>query len=179
MSKCKICRSEFVKRSMSHKCCCPDCAIEYAKRERLKKERKEIRRIRLALKPRAKWIAEAQAEFNAYIRERDADLPCISCGRYHQGQYHAGHYRSVGAAPNLRFNEDNVMKQCAPCNNNKSGNVVEYRINLVKRIGLARVEALECNNEVKRWTIEDAKNIRATYKAKRAALAEQRAKQAA
>lgn len=83
MTKCIIrtCRAEFIKRSMTHKACSPECAAEYAKRERVKKERKEIRARKAAIKPRSAWLKDAQAAFNAYIRERDKARPCICCGQ--------------------------------------------------------------------------------------------------
>lgn len=134
-----------------------------AKAQQAKQRRKSTREARERIKSRADWLREAQAAFNRYIRLRDASLPCISCGRHHQGQYHAGHYRSVKAAPQLRYNEANCAKQCMPCNSHLSGNVVEYRVNLVRRIGQEAVEALENDNRIVRWTIEDAKRIRAEY----------------
>ena len=170
MSKCKICRAEYQKRSMTHKACSPECALELARRDRIKADRKDIRAKREALKTRSVWLKEAQVEFNKYIRLRDRELPCISCGRFHSGSYDAGHYRSVGAAPHLRFNEDNCHKQCVPCNQFKSGNIVEYRISLVNRIGLDRVEALEKSHGQMKFTIEDAKRIKAEYKEKVKAL---------
>ncbi|WP_202116081.1 recombination protein NinG, partial [Glaesserella parasuis] len=104
--------------------------------------------------------------FNEYIRLRDKDEPCISCQRFHQGQYHAGHYRTVKAMPELRFNEDNVHKQCSACNNHLSGNITEYRINLVRKIGAERVEALESYHPPVKWSAEDCKEIIKTYRAK-------------
>ncbi len=89
-----------------------------------------------------------------------------SCGRFHDGQYHAGHYRSVGSHPELRFDEDNVHKQCAPCNNHKSGDVVNYRINLVAKIGAAAVARLEGPHDARKWTVEEIKAIKALYRAK-------------
>lgn len=166
----KSCRQPFEPRSMTHKCCGAACAADFAMSERARKERKERQEGLKALKRRADYLKEAQTAFNAFIRARDADLPCISCGRHHGGQYHAGHFRSVGAQPALRFNEANVHKQCAPCNNHLSGNVVEYRIRLVQKIGVAAVELLEIEHEPARYTIEDAQRIKETYKAKLKAL---------
>jgi len=166
MSKCKICGAEFVRRGIGHKCCSIEHAIEWVKAEKLRKEARADRDKRHTMKSRAQWLKEAQNVFNRHIRDRDKDQPCISCGRHHEGQYHAGHYRTVGAASHLRYNEDNVHKQCSPCNNHKSGNVVEYRINLVKRIGVDRVEALECNNTPVRHTKEDAQRIIEEYREK-------------
>ena len=118
------------------------------------------------IKKRSEYLSDAQKAFNAFIRERDKNEPCISCMRHHQGQYHAGHYRSVGACPELRFCELNVHKQCSACNNHKSGNIVEYRINLVKKIGEEQLEWLEGKHEPKKYTIEQIKEIRAKYQLK-------------
>lgn len=171
MARCKVCRTEYKKWRMTQKVCgSVECAAEYARQVREKEERKELRARKEKLKTRTQWLKEAQIEFNRYIRERDRDLPCISCGRFHSGAYDAGHYRSVGAAPQLRFDETNCHKQCVPCNQHKSGNAIEYRRGLVSRIGEERVLILENNAEVRRWTIEDAKRIKAEYKAKTAEL---------
>jgi hypothetical protein len=137
---------------------------------RAKKDRKEHRDAKEHAKTRRDWTEEAQTAFNRFIRARDSEEPCISCGRHHTGQYHAGHYRTTAAAPELRFNELNVHKQCAPCNNHKHGNVVEYRIRLVERISLAKVEWLEGPHEPAKLTIEDLKAIKAEYKEKLKAL---------
>ena len=109
---------------------------------------------------------EAQAAFNAWIRHRDDKLPCISCQRHHTGQYHAGHYRAVGSNPALRFEPLNVHKQCSVCNNHKSGNLTEYRINLLKRIGQQALDWLEGPHDAKKYTIEDLRQIRDEYRLK-------------
>jgi hypothetical protein len=134
-----------------------------AESAKAKQVRKEYRSAKQKMKSRADWLREAQAAFNRYIRLRDHDKPCISCGRQHQGQWHAGHYRSVGACPELRFMELNVHKQCAPCNDHLSGNIVEYRRGLIERIGIDQVEWLEGNHEAKKYTIEEIKAIKAEY----------------
>ena len=153
------------------KVCSVQCAMEYAKKqavaEQNKAEKKRLKERKEQLKSRAEWLRDAQAVFNKFIRLRDKDQPCISCGRYHEGQWHAGHYRSVGACPELRFCEQNVHKQCSVCNNHKSGNIIEYRINLVRRIGQSAVEFLEKqDHDPKKYTIEDCKAIIKHYKAK-------------
>jgi len=164
------CPNKFIPSRPFQQGCCFECEVALgiiaagkSKAKREKDDRKDTREKLAKLKTLVQWLKEAQAAFNAFIRERDRDEPCISCGRYHQGSYDAGHYRSVGAARQLRFNEDNCFKQCVPCNQFKSGNAIEYRIRLIERIGAARVEALECNNEVAKYTIEDAKRIKAAY----------------
>ena len=150
--------------------CCWQCAIAYGQKQKTKDLKQDIRRRKEQLKTRAQWLKEAQTEFNKYIRLRDAHLPCISCGRHHTGQYHAGHYRTVGSMPALRFNEDNVHKQCSACNNHLSGNIVNYRINLLAKIGQQRLEILEGKHEPLHLSIDDIKAIKQTYKAKCKAL---------
>lgn len=146
--------------------CATQCGLERARKARDKESREELRKAREKLKTRSDYARDAQRDFNAYIRERDHDKPCISCGRHHQGQYHAGHYRTVGANPELRFEELNVHKQCAPCNNHKSGNIVEYRINLLERIGQEALDWLEGPHEPKRYTIGELKDIAKHYRRK-------------
>ena len=163
---CKVCKAKFTPRASTQVVCSWQCASAYTAKEKAKRERKEYREKKEQLKTRREWIIDAQTAFNAYIRLRDDKLPCVSCGRHHTGQYHAGHYRSVAAASQLRFNEDNVHKQCMPCNTHKSGNAVEYRINLVKRIGIERVEWLEADNEPRKWTIDELKELKQKYKLK-------------
>jgi hypothetical protein len=168
MRKCavKTCRAVFEPRSMTHKCCGPECALLHAQAGRASKDRKERQEGLAKLKRRADWLKDAQTAFNAFVRARDASEPCISCGRHHNGQYHAGHFRSVGAQPALRFNESNVHKQCAPCNNHLSGNVIEYRIRLIGKIGAEAVAFLETEHAPRKWTIEELQAIKALYRQK-------------
>ena len=67
----------------------------------------------------------------------------------------------------------NCNKQCAPCNNHLSGNLINYRINLVKLIGVEKVEALENDNTGKTYSVEDLKRIARIFN-KRARLAKKR-----
>lgn len=73
------------------------------------------------------WTREVQVEFNRFIRARDANQPCISCGRQSGAKRNAGHYRPVGACPELRFCEINCHVQCEHCNSYNSGNLSLYR----------------------------------------------------
>jgi hypothetical protein len=168
IKKCSIaaCRTPFSPVSAWAKVCSPACAVIYAKALAVAKERKTDRARKVAMKSRAQWLREAQTAFNAWIRARDAEQPCISCGRHHDGKYDAGHFRSVGAQPALRFHELNCHKQCVPCNQHKAGNVVEYRIRLRQRIGDAAVALLEQDHPPAKFTIADAQAIKADYVAK-------------
>lgn len=169
--KCKHCKLEFVKLRPLQSTCGVNCAIAHAnilkeKNKRLEalKSRRETKEKLLKLKTRQEWLADAQRFFNIYIRVRDAHLPCISCQRFHRGQYHAGHYRSVGSAPHLRFNEQNVHKQCSACNNYLSGNIQQYRKNLLGKIGEEALDRLEANNEARNLSIDEIKAIKVKYK---------------
>ena len=157
--------------------CGPLCANQYAWREKSKAEmiahREDRKTIKLKLdklKTLSQLLREAQVVFNAWVRERDKSLPCVSCGRFHSGAYDAGHYRSVGAASGLRFDPMNVHRQCVPCNQHKSGNVLEYRLGLIQRIGLAEVERIEGPLPEVKWTKEQAREIKETYKRKLKAM---------
>lgn len=139
--------------------------------ERLKAERKKDRERKEKLKTRSDYMKEAQIAFNAYIRERDKHKPCICCGKVLPldavgGGFDCGHYRSVGSAPHLRFDERNAHGQLKQCNRYGSGRAVDYRIGLIKRIGVAVVMAIEADNEPKHYTIEDLKGIRDHFRAK-------------
>lgn len=164
--KCKAasCGKEFMPFRPLQKVCSPLCAAEIVRIARMKQERKETRANLQELKPLKKWLDEAQAAINRWVREvRDEGQPCISCGR-HANSYDAGHFRSRGAASHLRFNEDNIHRQCSrPCNHDLSGNILNFRKGLINKIGVERVEALENDNSSKRWTIEEAKAIKDKY----------------
>lgn len=153
MTRCKICRVEFKRLGIDHKVCdSVDCAVEFVRRtkeakakKQAKFERRQNAVARAAIKPRSKLAAEAQTAINRWIRHRDDSLPCVSCQRpaTWDGQWHAGHYRSTGARPDLRFDTYNIHKQCSPCNLHLSGNLIGYRAELIRRIGQAEVDRLE------------------------------------
>lgn len=173
MAKCKTCKQPATIKIQMANFCSVECAYKHSrklqeqarKRKEVKAKREHAKR-KESLKTRAQWLKEAQAEFNKFIRLRDAGNPCISCGRHHQGQYHAGHYLSVGACPELRFTEENVHLQCMPCNAHLSGNIVNYRKALIEKIGDNRVEWLEGKHEPLKLTIEQIKEIKLKYRAK-------------
>ena len=86
--------------------------------------------------------------FNAFIRERDKDEPCINCGTYKILQ--AGHYFAAGKHNNLRFDEDNVSGECVSCNFfNSQSHAHGYQPNLIKKIGQERFDRLEMLSKVK------------------------------
>lgn len=174
--RCRTCNKPFEPiRSSLEVICSPACAIVFGRTDSGKKHRAKARNMEKAevkerLKTRSDWIKEAQKIFNAYIRKRDKDRPCVSCGTYtpagdaRGGLWDCGHYRSVGSCPELRFEPLNAHKQCKQCNSYLSGNIVEYRIRLRERIGDDQLNWLEGPHPPKKYTIEDLKQIKQVYK---------------
>lgn len=184
LKKCRVCPEKFSPMNSMQIVCSPSCALELAKKQKAKDKAEDERRKRLDTKKRKEallsvsdWTKKAQRAFNAYVRERDKGLTCISCGSSPNdndlitgSRWDAGHYRSTGSSPELRFEPLNCHAQCVKCNRNLSGNVVEYRINLIHRIGAENLEWLEGPHNPKRYRIEDLKQIEAKYKALRKEL---------
>jgi hypothetical protein len=180
--KCRApgCGQRFKPTISTQKVCSVACAIAISKDSKLQKvaakaitkqARQDLQERRERLKTKGEHLREAQTAFNAYIRERDrlAGYACISSGRpldWNGNAVDAGHYRSTGAAPHLRFDENNCHAQSKHDNRYLSGNVAEYRLGLIQRIGLAAVEALEADQAPRRYTIEDLQAIKALYRQK-------------
>lgn len=135
-------------------------------------DRKTVKLKLDQLKTARDWTKEAQIAFNAFIRERDKGAECIDgCGARMEGEaigggFDAGHYRSVGSAPHLRFDERNCNGQSKKCNRYGAGRAVDYRRGLINRIGLEAVEALEADQTPRKYSIEELKAIKAHYVAK-------------
>lgn len=177
--KCVTCKAEYMAQRPMQNVCTGLCGLKHVQKQKdkaaaakAKRERREIKAAKEAIKPRSKHMAESQQAFNAWVRARDAGRPCISCdgipnddGLITGSRIDAGHYRSTGACPELRFEPLNCHAQCVKCNRNLSGNAVEYRIRLVKRVGADKVEWLEGNHPAKKYTIEDLQAIKAKYRA--------------
>ncbi|EMB4292194.1 recombination protein NinG [Enterobacter roggenkampii] len=173
---CPICSTEYIPRSSLQKVCHNyKCAIAFNKqrdaenaareqRKRDKEARAKWRERKAEVKPLKHWEDLTQRVVNDYIRERDRNLPCISCGTWTTVQWEAGHFRSRGKASHLRYHEDNIHAQCHHCNVHLSGNQQQYRINLIAKIGAERVETLENNNTPHRYTREELDAIRKRYR---------------
>lgn len=167
---CEVCQSLFVPERMGQVVCRPACAMKKVRQDKVA-ERAKVRTRKEAAKRIPELIAEAQAAFNAYIRARDEGQPCICCGKPFEpmkpgGSVDAGHFRSRGAAGHLRFNEDNCFAQRKNCNRPGGTTYAAFRAGVVARIGEERVAALEDDNTPCKWTHDQLRAIRDTYKAK-------------
>ncbi|WP_321837844.1 recombination protein NinG [Pseudomonas kulmbachensis] len=174
------CSIKFVPQRLGQAVCSPACALatkevnqEKALKSLAQAGRREIKVRKEKLKSRADHLREAQAAVNEFIRLRDAHLPCISCDSQPNdhdlmtgSRWDAGHYRSVGSCPELRFEPLNIHRQCVRCNRNLSGNAVEYRIRLELRIGADKVDWLEGPHPARKYTVDEIKAIKADYRTK-------------
>jgi len=192
--RCRSCKSTFTPAKRLQAVCGPLCAAAHAAAARQKAEaktaaadRRETKEKLEAMKTIPQLKKEAQREFNRFVRHRDrlAGHPCISSAKplnwgttgITGSSVDAGHFRSTGAADHLRFDEDNCHAQSVHENRDRAGNAVAYRIGLIARIGLARVEALENNNTPVKWTRDGLRAIRDGYRAKANLLEKQIAMQ--
>lgn len=178
--KCVECGTKFKTLDIRVKWCCPDCGTQYAMkvrqrqrekqvRDRIKKEKQRLqeRKMRLRDDDRSYWLKKAQDEVNRYIRLRDKGNDCIACGAPYKPNFQASHYVPRGRSAFLRFHEDNIHSGCVKCNLHESGNTRMFRIGLIKKIGVERVEWLEDNaRQIKKWDIDELKELIKVYKAK-------------
>ena len=184
---CSICKikkpvEEVFTTPVNKAYCSPECGAKlaiqvYAKqKETEKKEFKAEttkRKKALAVTTKTYWVDKIRAVLHPWIKLRDKDEPCISCSRFDSeipdspsGKWDAGHFRSQGAAKQLRFNPLNIHKQCFQCNrggemwSKKRDTVgINYEKNLIVKIGQDQVNELKFNNDIKRYSVDELKEI--------------------
>jgi hypothetical protein len=133
---------------------------------------KRKRQMENELRTLSDYIKIAQQVFNTFIRKRDINKNCISCDtplgiRKHSGnaKFDAGHYFNANNHWSVRFHESNVHGQCVHCNQHLHGNLIPYRENLIKRIGMEEFKAIEAiSKETRNYTIPEVIEIINTYK---------------
>lgn len=165
---CKVCKKRFEPYRPLQSACSLECAQIVAVLKRLKADADKHWEMVKAAKTTAQLSREAQSWVNRYVRLRDADKPCISCGRQANwsGQWHASHFRSIGSNSALRFHLWNVHKACSICNNHLSGNIREYAKRLPDRIGKDRFDFVDSDNSVRRYSKEYLRKIKAVFQKK-------------
>jgi len=172
--RCKQCRIKFEPKYFNQKYCldndeCIKAHAELAKKQYKKDWNKRKKVIKDELMSVQQLMKIAQVVFNTYIRTRDklSGQPCISCGNPEPKKVNAGHYYSSGGHKNITFHEDNLHLQCEYCNTYLHGNLIEYRKNLLIKIGKKRVKWLDDNAHVTRkYTREELRELIKTYKEK-------------
>jgi DNA-directed RNA polymerase subunit M/transcription elongation factor TFIIS len=167
MKSCKKCGEIFTPYRTTDKHCFVCAKTEQALKNLAKIKKDKVKKAKEDLLTVSDYLKLAQQVFNKWIRLRDKGENCISCGKEINGVKHASHYLSSGGHSSVRFHPDNVWVSCYKCNVMLSGNGIEYRMRLIKKIGVDRVEWLEENgHEVKRWTKDELKELIALYKKK-------------
>lgn len=170
--KCKGCGSPFTPARPLQVACGPLCGLDLAraKREKVqaqaKKEERKADVAKLAkLSPIRNFEKKAEKVVNAYVRLRDRNLGCCSCdkGPNWDGQWHASHLRSVGAASSVRYNLWNIAKGCSQCNNHLSGNLAVYLPRARERWGDERIDWLYAQNKPVKYSREYLERLRAVF----------------
>lgn len=176
MKKCRHCKINFKPRfstlervCQSYTCLVSEAMAKVAKEQekRKKADKERLKQMKLKLETVQSLTKKAQAVFNKYIRLRDNLSPCISCGKMLTGKFDAGHYYSSGYHKAVTFDEDNVHGQCVHCNQHLHGNIINYQVGIVQRIGADRVFELNRKaHETRKFTREELLEIVDKYKKK-------------
>ncbi|MGK6325747.1 recombination protein NinG [Erwinia sp. DT-104] len=187
--RCKICREWFHYHDFRTWWCCPEHGARFAlqkreadrekkRKDEAQQEKRSIKIRKLAVQPLSYFHKQAQKAFNEFIRTRDAGQPCISCERNTGAKMNAGHYRTVGASKETRYDESNCHLQCEHCNSYLSGNIGEYKPRLIAKIGQAAFDRLMGPHELKKWRREELQELATHYRRKTRELIKQRSKAA-
>jgi hypothetical protein len=165
--KCKYCKSVFSPITTLQKNCFePNCVTDWINEAKEKNWKKRKAKLKIDLMTVQDYIKLAQTVFNKYIRLRDAGNVCISCQKKPLKK-NSGHFYNANNHWNVRFNELNVHLQCEHCNTYLSGNLINYRENLLKKIGEEEFNLLSVEaKKTRKFTAQELKEIIATYKQK-------------
>jgi len=153
---CRNCKKRFKPQYKTTEVVCQDynCrvafALKTAEKQKIAREKKvkkdnaiEKKKLKESLNTLSFYEKEAKKSFQKWVRLRDANLPCISCGKKTNDPA-GGHFYSAGMYSGLMFNENNCHLQCnTHCNKHLSGNLLEYRKGLIKRYGQDFVDNLD------------------------------------
>ena len=165
--KCRYCKSVFSPITTLQKNCFePNCVAEWINEVKQKNWKRKKAKLKMDLMTIQDYVKLAQQVFNKYIRLRDAGNVCISCNK-NPLKENAGHFYNANNHWSVRFDERNVHLQCEHCNTYLSGNLIYYRENLLKKIGIEEFENLSVEaTKTRKFTIDELKEIIATYKKK-------------
>lgn len=154
--KCKVCQELFLPRQFAQCVCSPKCAMIHSKNLKQQKEQREWKQEKAVLKDKLKTLgqyeAEAKKSFQKWIRLRDKNLNCISCGINETELFDGGHYKKAEIYSGVIFDPNNCHKQCRKCNRFLNGNELNYRQGLIQRYGVEYADAIELKaNETRNY----------------------------
>ena len=168
LKKCKECGSEYLPTRFAQVVCSPICGINHSRKLNEKKvaaaRKADTKERKEKIKTYSEFLKDLQKVFNEWVRESQRGSKCISCSNPTPSD--AGHYKSVGANPELRFEPLNVHIQCRKCNGYWGGNLIEYRKGLIQKIGVEKVEWLEGPHEPTKLSVDEIKDLIKVYRAK-------------
>lgn len=169
------CGETFTPRRQMQSACGPICAQAFAELANSKKLAKQAKEDRIshrkaveATKSLSWWAGKAEKAINRYVRARDYWLGCVSCEKSAtwDGQWHASHLRSVGAASAVRFNLWNIHKACWICNKLYSGRIDAYKPQAIERIGAEKVDWLYSQNQRVKYQREYLERLASVFNRK-------------
>ncbi len=163
MRKCKNCKESFETKNKNQRYCLePKCVHKWVIEANKKAWEVEKKKMLEDLETVSELTKKAQKEFNSFIRERDKDKGCISCGTELNSKFDAGHYFESYRYPNVRFDYNNVHGQCTVCNHRRHGNLLEYQVGIEKRIG--GVELFDLHQKAHEKRTYTKEELRSTIK---------------
>lgn len=160
---CKVCSKRFKPFKTTQVVCSIKCSVKVAKKV-IREEKKANRDMVVKY---SVLMSEAKKQFQKWIRKRDENKPCVSCGKLYAEQWDGSHYYKAEVFKGVIFDEDNVHKSCSYCNKWLDGNLNPYRIELFKRIGIDRVNNLDNKANTtrqKKWSRDELIEIREKYR---------------
>ena len=168
MPRCKKCKEKFEALHFNQKYCTKtECFEEWINKAKAVQWKKKKRRMKEELKTTSDYVKEAQKWVNKYVRLRDKDKGCVSCGTPLVGKYDAGHFFSAGGHASVRFDLRNINAQCVFCNQHLHGDLYNYHKELLKRIGSEEFNKLEQRSKgVHKHDKEELKQLIKEFKQK-------------
>ena len=170
MKVCKICKKEFQPTKTTQRVCSFQCSIQFAKEKREAKEKRnwnlKKKILKEDLETTQSLIKKLQTVFNKFIRLRDKNKSCVSCGCEWRSNFQAGHFYS-SVHYGTRFDERNVHSQCRRCNLYLSGNLIDYSIGILNRITIKDYEEIKVKSkQTVKFDRQELKELIEVYKEK-------------
>jgi hypothetical protein len=165
--KCKNCKEKFEPIRFNQKYCLEsECVRVWVESEKAKQWKQKKQKMQQELETIQDYVKMTQIIFNKFIRLRDKGQVCISCQKPALKE-NAGHFFNANNHWNVRFDERNTHLQCEHCNTYLSGNLLEYRTNLINKIGNSEFLILEAEaRKTRKFTKDELKKIITEYKQK-------------
>lgn len=180
MPKCLKCKVKFIPKTFLQKYCletteCFEAFMVWKKNKIKQNQTKEWKKEKAILKEKVKTLSEHEADakksFQKFIRLRDKNENCISCGENNKDLWDGGHFKKAEIYSGVIFHEHNCHKQCRKCNRFLNGNELMYREGLIIRYNeqyVVNIEKLANETRQHKYTKEQliAKKIQYDIKIK-------------